>query len=74
LQGIYQVGVVNADNKVTIRQVETGPQVGDMWVINSGLQPGDKVVVDGFQRLRDGMTVNPQPFKDTQANTIKGGD
>jgi membrane fusion protein (multidrug efflux system) len=74
LQGIYQVGVVNAENKVTIHQVKTGPQVGDMWVITSGLQPGDKVVVDGLQRVRDGMTVAPQPFKDTQASALKGGD
>jgi membrane fusion protein (multidrug efflux system) len=74
LQGIYQVGIVNNENKVAIREVKTGPQVGDMWVITEGLQVGDKVVVDGFQRLRDGMTVNPQPFKDTQANAVKGGD
>jgi len=74
LQGIYQVGVVDAQNKVAIRQVKPGPQYGDMWVITSGLQPGDKVVVDGLQRLRDGMTVSPQPFKDTQANAVKGGE
>jgi len=74
LQGIYQVGVVDASNKVAIRQVQTGPQFGDMWVITSGLQAGDKVVVDGLQRLRDGMTVTPQPFKDTQANAAKSGE
>ena len=74
LQGIYQVGVLGADNKVTIRAVKIGPQVGDMWVITSGLQPGDTVVVDGLQRLRDGMTVSPQPFKDTQASAAKRGD
>jgi membrane fusion protein (multidrug efflux system) len=74
LQGIYQVGVVDSQNKVTIRQVKPGPQFGDMWVITSGLQPGDKVVVDGLQRLRDGMTVSPLPFKDTQSNAVKGGE
>jgi membrane fusion protein (multidrug efflux system) len=74
LQGIYQVGIVDAQNKVAIRQVKPGPQFGDMWVITSGLQPGDKVVVDGLQRVRDGMTVSPQPFKDTQANAVKGGE
>jgi RND family efflux transporter MFP subunit len=74
LQGIYQVGVVGADNKVTIRNVTPGPQYRDMWVIDSGLQPGDKVVVDGLQRLRDGMTVAPTPFRDTQANAVPGGD
>jgi membrane fusion protein (multidrug efflux system) len=73
LQGTYQVGVVGPDNKVAIRSVKPGPQLGDMWVIESGLEPGDKVVVDGLQRIRDGMTVTPTPFKDTQADAIKGG-
>jgi len=74
LQGIYQVGVVDSANKVAIRQVKPGPQFGDMWVVTSGLQPGDRVVVDGLQRVRDGMTVTPQPFKDTQTNAAKGGE
>jgi membrane fusion protein (multidrug efflux system) len=74
LQGIYQVGVVSSDNKVAIRAVKPGPQFGDMWVIESGLQPGDKVVVDGLQRLRDGMTVTPAPFKDTQADAVHSGE
>ena len=73
LQGIYQVGVVGSDNKVAIRLVKPGPQFKDMWVIDSGLQPGDQVVVDGLQRLRDGMTVTPTAFKDTQADAAKGG-
>jgi membrane fusion protein (multidrug efflux system) len=74
LQGIYQVGVVGADNKVTIKAVKLGPQFGDMWVVESGLEPGEKVVVDGFQRLRDGMVVAPASFKDTQADAPIGGD
>ena len=74
LQGIYQVGVVDSENKVTIRAVKPGPQFGDMWVIESGLQPGDKVVVDGLQRLRDGMIVTPSDFKDTQAKVAHGGE
>ena len=74
LQGVYQVGVVGADNKVAIRAVKTGPQFGDMWVIESGLQPDEKLVVDGLQRIRDGMTVSPTPFKDTQADAVQGGD
>ena len=74
LQGIYQVGVVSSDNKVEIRPVKPGPQFGDMWVIESGLKVGEKVVVDGLQRIRDGMTVTPTPFKDTQADAVKGGE
>ena len=74
LQGVYQVGVVAADNKVTIKPVKLGPQFGDLWVVESGLQPGENVVVDGLQRVRTGMTVAPTPFKDTKANSTNGGN
>jgi len=73
LQGVYQVGVVGADNKVTIRAVKLGPQSGDMWVVESGLQAGDNVVIDGLQRIKTGMTVVPTPFKNTQGTTPTGG-
>jgi membrane fusion protein (multidrug efflux system) len=74
LQGVYQVGVVSADNKVSIKSVKLGPQLGDVWLVESGLQDGDSVVVDGLQRVKDGMTVAPTPFKDTQANALNGKD
>jgi membrane fusion protein, multidrug efflux system len=73
LQGLYQVGVVSTDNKVTIKSVVLGPIYGDMWVISSGLEPGEKVIVDGLQRVRTGITVNPTPFKDTQSDAVHGG-
>ncbi len=60
LQGSYQVAVVGADNKVTIRVVKTGPVEGSMWVIEEGLKPGDRIVVEGLQRVRTGMTVVPK--------------
>lgn len=73
LQGVYQVGVVGADNKVTIKTVTLGPLFGDMWVVESGLQPGDNIIVDGLQRVRTGVTVAPTAYKDTQANAVTGG-
>ena len=73
LQGVYQVGVVTSDNKVTIKAVKLGPQFRNMWVVESGLQAGDNVVVDGLQRIKTGMTVAPTPFKDTQAASPNGG-
>ena len=73
LQGIYQVGVVGSDNTATIKNVKLGPQFGDMWVVEEGLNAGDNVVVDGLQRIKNGMTVSPTPFKDTQANASLGG-
>ncbi len=72
LQGIYQVGVVGSDNKVTIKTVTLGPQSGDMWVVESGLQAGENVIVDGLQRVKTGMTVAPAQFKDTQADAQSG--
>jgi membrane fusion protein, multidrug efflux system len=73
LQGIYQVGVVGSDNKVTIKTVTLGPQFGDMWVVVSGLQHGDNVIVDGLQRVKTGMAVAPTPYKDTQVDAPAGG-
>ena len=73
LQGVYQIGVVGADNKVTIKTVKLGPQFGDMWVVESGLEAGENVVVDGLQRIKTGMTVAPTPFKNTQAVSPTGG-
>jgi membrane fusion protein (multidrug efflux system) len=72
LQGVYQVGVVGSDNKVTIKTVKLGPQSGDMWVVETGLQLGENVIVDGLQRVKTGMTVAPTPFKDTQSAAMNG--
>ncbi|HEX7421023.1 MAG TPA: efflux RND transporter periplasmic adaptor subunit [Thermoanaerobaculia bacterium] len=60
LQGVYQVAVVGPDNKAEIRTVAIGPQIGNVWLINHGLQPGDRVVIGGFSRLKSGMTVVPK--------------
>jgi membrane fusion protein, multidrug efflux system len=73
LQGVYQVGVVAEDNKVTIKTVTLGPQFGDMWIVESGLQVGENVVVDGLQRVKSGMVVVPAHYKDTQADAPTGG-
>jgi membrane fusion protein (multidrug efflux system) len=51
--------LVGADNKAEIRTVEVGERVENMWVIESGLQPGDRVVVEGFTRVKSGEAVNP---------------
>jgi len=72
LQGIYQVGVVGQDNKAAIKTVKLGPQFGDMWVVESGLEAGENVIVDGLQRVKTGMTVAPVQFNDTQANARSG--
>src|SRR6266576_3140404 len=57
LQGSYQVAVVGNDNKVSIRPVKMGERIGAMWEVTEGLKPGDKVVVQGLQKAREGSTV-----------------
>ena len=62
LQGSYQVAVVGADNKVSIRPVKVGERDGTMWIIDDGLKPGEKVVAEGTQKVRPDAVVNPKPF------------
>ena len=57
LQGSYQVAVVGDDNKVSIRPVKMGERIGAMWEVTEGLKPGDRVVVQGLQKAREGSTV-----------------
>jgi RND family efflux transporter MFP subunit len=57
LQGSYQVAVVDQNNKVSIRPVKMGERIGAMWEVTEGLKPGDKVVVQGVQKAREGSTV-----------------
>jgi RND family efflux transporter MFP subunit len=61
LQGRYQIAVVDTGNKVAIRTVQVGDRVGEMWIISSGLNPGERVVTQGTARVRDGAVVNPKP-------------
>lgn len=60
LQGSYQAAVVGTDNKVDIRPVKTGERVDNMWVITSGLQAGDRIVVEGLQKVKQGLQVKPR--------------
>ncbi len=63
IQGTYQVAVVGADNKVAMRSVKPGPRVGNEWIIDEGLKPGERVVVEGLQKVRDGVVVDPKPAR-----------
>lgn len=62
LQGSFQVAVVEADNKIHIQPVRVGDRTGDLWVIEEGLRPGQRVVVEGVQKVREGMLVNTTDF------------
>jgi membrane fusion protein (multidrug efflux system) len=61
LQNLYSVATIDAGNKVAFRNVKVGQRVGSDWVIEDGLKPGERVVVEGLQRIRDGMTVEAKP-------------
>jgi membrane fusion protein (multidrug efflux system) len=65
-QGTYQVTVVGANNRAQFRTVEVGPRVGTLWVITSGLKPGERVVVAGAEKAKEGELVNPTPNKETE--------
>jgi RND family efflux transporter MFP subunit len=65
-QGTYQVTVVGVDNRAQLRAVEVGPRVGTLWVITSGLKPGERVVAVGADKAKEGEVVNPTPYKETE--------
>jgi membrane fusion protein (multidrug efflux system) len=60
VQGSFMVAVVGADNKVDIRRVKPSEKVGSLWVIDEGLKPGEKVIAEGIQKVRQGMVVAPK--------------
>ncbi|HTR34316.1 MAG TPA: efflux RND transporter periplasmic adaptor subunit [Bryobacteraceae bacterium] len=62
LQSIQTVYVVNAANQVDLREITTGERVGDNWLVEKGLRPGDRVIVEGQLKVRPGMTVAPMPY------------
>jgi len=57
LQGSQQVAVITSDDKVNIRLVTVADQVGDQWIVTGGLKSGERVVVEGLQKVREGATV-----------------
>jgi RND family efflux transporter MFP subunit len=70
LQGKYQVAVVDAENKVHIQPVRVGERTGTHWVIQEGLKPGERVIVEGLQKVREGtqVTTTNAPAESLQLN------
>jgi len=69
-QGIFQLAVVDDDGTVDIRQVQMGPRVDDSWIVDFGLEPGERVALEGLQRIRPGMKV---VAKDAPQDAAGGG-
>jgi membrane fusion protein (multidrug efflux system) len=61
LQGGHQVAVVGSDNKVSIRPVKVGDRVGNQWIVTDGLKAGERVVVEGLLKVREGTPVKAVP-------------
>jgi membrane fusion protein (multidrug efflux system) len=67
LQGRNFVWVVDDANKVSQHKVTVGPRIGSDWIIEEGLKPGERIVVEGLQKVRDGATVQPAAAPPTAA-------
>jgi membrane fusion protein (multidrug efflux system) len=72
VQSLYQVVVVTPENKASFRPVKVGERVGPDWVISEGLKPGEKVIVEGFMKVREGVPVSPKPY--APAKPAEGGN
>jgi membrane fusion protein (multidrug efflux system) len=70
--GRGQVYVVDAENSVSLRPVTPGRIVGTRWVIQEGLKPGDRVLVEGFQKVRPGAKVQPKDWEGRVASAAQG--
>ena len=85
IQGLYSVMVVKPDATVEQRMVKAGERVGNLWIINSGVKPGEKVIVEGLQKVQPGVKVvakvvkmeqegaadRPTPTPETKTKTKK---
>ncbi len=65
VQSAYQVVVVGPDNKASFRPIKVAEKIGPNWVVTEGLKPGEKVVVEGFMKVREGTPVSAKPYAET---------
>ena len=68
-QGTYTVAVVGADNTVALRRVEMGARSGNDWIVSSGLAAGERVIVEGLNKVKSGMVVAPREAKPAEVAT-----
>ncbi len=68
VQGTYSVGVVGPDDKVQLRRVEVGPSVQGCASIDKGVNEGERIVVEGVQKISDGAQVVPKPVPDASSS------
>ena len=68
LQGTYQLAVVSADNKVSIRAIKVADRVGPDWIVESGVKQGEMVIVEGLQKVQNGSIVKIKQFQPTKGD------
>jgi membrane fusion protein, multidrug efflux system len=69
VQNLRSVFTVEAGDKIAVRPITTGARIGENWIVESGLQPGDRVVVEGLMRVRPGIVVKPRPWQSSKPGT-----
>jgi membrane fusion protein (multidrug efflux system) len=74
VQGSYQLGIIGADGKAEIRPVKVGARTGTDWVISSGLKAGEKVVVEGLQKIKSGAAVTAKPWTPPSDKTLAANE
>jgi len=85
VQSQYQIIVVTPENRAVFRPIKMGPRVGQNWIVTEGLKPGEKVVVEGIQKLqlaaaanpqfaKEGVPVSPKPYQATTASAAAGSN
>lgn len=72
MQGIHNVYVIDNENKVELRRIKVGPTIDSFWLVDEGLNNGEKVVYEGLQKVKPGMTVNPVITKVERNNKETG--
>ena len=70
IQGLYSVMVVKPDATVEQRMVKAGERVGNLWIIDSGLKPGEKVIVEGLQKVKPGVQVVAKTVKPEEETSL----
>jgi membrane fusion protein (multidrug efflux system) len=70
IQGLYSIMVVKPDSTVEQRMVKAGERVDNLWIIDSGLKPGEKVIVEGLQKVKPGVQVSAKTIKPEEATSL----
>ena len=68
------VYILGADNKVSMREVVLGPRIGRLWLVESGLEGNETVIVEGINKIKQGSEVKPEPMTEAELNTAVTSD